>query len=260
MLTVAEINRKEKIIKIQGMLGQGYSAGYIIKALGVSYEAIRKYKDCDPDLLCRGQRWSEGTYGPIDRYKDFILECMNNKMPVSAILREINKTSPDIKPTTFNSYCKNIKAKYGISYKTNIAGKELIPAPSSTRYIKRTKILMHLWTGKTLATEDYAIVCEKYEVVRYLENFIFDFKTIFDEKEIVNLTGFLEIYEDSKYSKVKSFIKGLRNDLDAVENAVALPHSNGFVEGNNNRVKMIKRMMYGRAKLPLLTAKVLFGQ
>ncbi|NLY97583.1 MAG: transposase, partial [Clostridiaceae bacterium] len=33
--------------------------------------------------------------------------------------------------------------------------------------------------------------------------------------------------------------------------------SNGFLEGGNNRLKMIKRMMYGRARLPLLRAKVL---
>lgn len=47
------------------------------------------------------------------------------------------------------------------------------------------------------------------------------------------------------------------SDPTAVENSVTSPYSNGILEGNNNRLKLIKRMMYGRAKLPLLRAKVL---
>ena len=53
-----------------------------------------------------------------------------------------------------------------------------------------------------------------------------------------------------------SFAHGLQNDYEAVKNAVIYPYSNGFVEGSNNRLKMIKRTMYGRANLPLLSVKV----
>jgi hypothetical protein len=42
------------------------------------------------------------------------------------------------------------------------------------------------------------------------------------------------------------FVTGLRRDYDAVRNALTLPHSSGAVEGNVNRIKMIKRQMYGR--------------
>ena len=43
----------------------------------------------------------------------------------------------------------------------------------------------------------------------------------------------------------------------AVENAVVSPLSNGFVEGINNRTKMIKRVMYGRCGIDLLSAKII---
>jgi transposase len=49
-------------------------------------------------------------------------------------------------------------------------------------------------------------------------------------------------------------------DIAAVANAVELPYSNGFIEGNNNRLKMIKRIMYGRAKMQLLAIRVLYGE
>jgi transposase len=64
-------------------------------------------------------------------------------------------------------------------------------------------------------------------------------------------------YKNFQNINLKSFVNGLLRDIDAVENAVASSLSNGFLEGNNSRLKMIKRMMYGRAGLPLLKAKVL---
>ena len=48
----------------------------------------------------------------------------------------------------------------------------------------------------------------------------------------------------------------LKRDIDAVENAVAYNFSNGFVEGTNSRLKMIKRSMYGRCGKQLLAAKL----
>ena len=48
----------------------------------------------------------------------------------------------------------------------------------------------------------------------------------------------------------------LKRDMDAVENAVAYVYSNGFVEGTNSRLKMIKRTMYGRCRKQLLEAKL----
>ena len=52
---------------------------------------------------------------------------------------------------------------------------------------------------------------------------------------------------------MKSFAEGLKRDIVAVENAVAYDYSNGFVEGTNSRLKMIKRTMYGRCRKQLLS-------
>lgn len=57
---------------------------------------------------------------------------------------------------------------------------------------------------------------------------------------------------------LRSFAKGLENDLDAVENAVAYDYSNGFVEETNSRLKMIKRTMYGKCNRELLEAKLCY--
>jgi transposase len=52
---------------------------------------------------------------------------------------------------------------------------------------------------------------------------------------------------------------GLRTGVrwDAVVAGLTLPHSNGPTEGNVNRLKLIKRAMFGRAKFDLLRLRVL---
>jgi transposase len=56
-----------------------------------------------------------------------------------------------------------------------------------------------------------------------------------------------------------SFAQGLLKDIDAVRNALSTEWSSGIVEGNVNRIKMIKRMMYGRANFDLLRRRVLLA-
>lgn len=48
-----------------------------------------------------------------------------------------------------------------------------------------------------------------------------------------------------------------RRDIDAVKNAIELPWSNGQAEGQINRLKMLKRAMYGRAGPELMRARML---
>lgn len=58
-------------------------------------------------------------------------------------------------------------------------------------------------------------------------------------------------------SALERFAQGLQRDLVAVHAACRLPYSNGQAEGQITRLKLIKRSMYGRAKLDLLERRVL---
>jgi transposase len=62
---------------------------------------------------------------------------------------------------------------------------------------------------------------------------------------------------DAAGSEMRSFADGLRQDEAAVRAALELPWSNGQTEGQITRLKLVKRQMFGRAKLDLLRARVL---
>jgi transposase len=62
---------------------------------------------------------------------------------------------------------------------------------------------------------------------------------------------------NSGVKELKSFANGLQKDFLAVKAATVSEWSNGQTEGQVNRLKLLKRQMYGRAKLDLLKARVL---
>ncbi|MCD2158334.1 transposase, partial [Rhodococcus cerastii] len=55
------------------------------------------------------------------------------------------------------------------------------------------------------------------------------------------------------------FVRGLDTDHAAVRNGLTLPYSSGAVEGHVNRIKMLKRQMYGRAGFDLLRKRILLS-
>ncbi len=63
----------------------------------------------------------------------------------------------------------------------------------------------------------------------------------------------------SKLIPFQRFAQSLREDYDAVKAGVTLPISNGAVEGHINRLKMLKRQMYGRASINLLERRFLLA-
>ena len=57
--------------------------------------------------------------------------------------------------------------------------------------------------------------------------------------------------------KLSKFAKLLEMDIDAIRNTIDIPFTNGILEGNVNRVKLIEKSMYGKASFGLIKLKIL---
>ncbi len=79
------------------------------------------------------------------------------------------------------------------------------------------------------------------------------------DRHAEHLDGWLEQASASAAAPFRNFAASLRRDYTAVRAGVSLAWSSGQVEGQINRLKMIKRMMFGRAKLDLLRQRVLYA-
>jgi transposase len=83
------------------------------------------------------------------------------------------------------------------------------------------------------------------------------FVTMVRERNGTVLSAWLEAARWSNLSEVASFAAGLAREQANIQAALDYPYSNGVAEGQVNRLKMIKRTMYGRASFPLLRQRVL---
>jgi transposase len=84
-----------------------------------------------------------------------------------------------------------------------------------------------------------------------------DFAALVRQRQPDQLEPWLERATASGLQAFKSFANGLRADYEAVKAGVTLMWSTGPVEGQINRLKMLKRQMYGRAGIRLLRQRVL---
>ena len=83
------------------------------------------------------------------------------------------------------------------------------------------------------------------------------FKDILKNKDVNKLNLWIEDSLNLGISEIKSFINGLKQDIDAVKNAISLDYNNGLAEGSVNKIKVIKRIMYGRCNFETLRNKVI---
>jgi len=82
-----------------------------------------------------------------------------------------------------------------------------------------------------------------------------DFTHLVRQRQPEHLDPWLERASTSALEALRRFASGLRDDYAAVKAGVTLPWSSGPVEGHINRLKMLKRQMFGRARLDLLSRR-----
>lgn len=146
--------------------------------------------------------------------------------------------------------------------------------------IKRNDLLKYITTKNPKTKKDkdidkyISLIKEKYPIINEIINMYDDFYNIFKEKNINLLDEFINKYEvknniniktgeivetddniENLKSGIQGFIKSIKKDITPIKAAISFNESSGFVEGNNNKFKLIKRILYGRCNLVNLFKK-----
>lgn len=256
-LTPAEGTRLELIHTIQGLHQQGVSIKGIARMTGKNWKTVQKYLEGDPEKLCRSNK-----RGCLDGYKDFIIKCIQDGMTQSKIIEKLIEIGYQRSKSNAQQYIKSLVRELGLkpekyrSRPVDSDGK----MKAKPDHITRKGIFNHLWMDIKLSDVHHEYIWNKYPILEEVEKCIRQFREIFVKKNMPLLYLFIERYKNAGVKELVSFAKGLSKDIGAVENAVASELSNGFVEGTNNKVKMVKRTMYGRCGKELLAAKLMYQQ
>ena len=261
-LSQAEQRRYEEIVTIQRLLSEGYAPVKIKEVLHTTYSRIRRYATGSPYQLCS---FKHGKNEPeANLYKDEIIDLLNQNFHFNKAFEKIKEIGYQGKLTAFKDYCRRLITELNIPHtpKRNTAGVpiSLKDAKSKFHYVSATDVFQYIWSDKELAISDIVYIINKYPRVLDILESVRDFRNVFIEKSALLLKQFIDKYSAGDIKSIKAFASGLLMDYDAVMNSVSSALSNGFVEGNNNKIKAIKRTMYGRAKIDLLRVKVIHSR
>lgn len=122
--------------------------------------------------------------------------------------------------------------------------------PKEVCVIRRFDLLKYIFTidekkKKEEIEKNISILLPKYPVIQELQKIFYDFHSTIFSKQEDQIHWFIQQYQE----RIPIFCNGLKKDIAAVKHAISDAMNSGFVEGNNNKFKLIKRIVYGKSKL-----------
>lgn len=248
--------KKERYLNIMRLYEAGFSIRKISRTLKYSRNTVSKYINGDMASICT----TELTSG-VDRYRDYIIKALSQGICRSNIYRELVKQGLQCGKTATYDYMNRLAEIHGIDVSimkdATTAQKERQKQIRKYDYLSRKAVFRYLWMGEELEQRHLAYLYDTYPKFRMLQTCIMEWRQIFRMGYQSLLYSFLDKYCDSEIKQIAGFVNGLMKDQEAVENAVSSSLSNGFVEGTNSKLKMVKRTMYGRCSRQLLAAKLM---
>lgn len=235
----------------------GYSKRETAKILHCSRNTITKYLTGDYDSLCR-----KNFYSGMDQFYDYIIKELSAGVSRKDVYRSIIQKGYKGGQTAAYDYMNKIIERFHIDiavYRSSSA--DAIQKKKKLQkydHISRNGVFRFLWMNLDITDNHKSYLLDTYPQLRILLSCIREFREIFQKKSMPYLYLFIEKYKNSDLKEISRFAVGLEKDLSAVENAVASSLSNGFVEGTNSKLKMVKRTMYGRCDKELLAAKLIY--
>jgi transposase len=254
-----QAKRQHRIDRYQNVRqrhGQGQSIRDSARELQMSRKTVRRYLGSEhcPD-------WVPGHPRPrrLDRFRDVIdqriLEGCRN---AAEVYRELARKGCTAAYEAVRRFFTRRLAGAGPKRERANAATCQPPAPPSAR--KRSFEFVRLAANREAEEQTRmealrGIDAEFQEALTLAE----EFAALVRKQAKLALAIWLETAVASMCPEIQGFAEGIRQDEAAVGATLREKWSNGPVEGHVNRLKVIKRQLYGRAGLPLLRARVVHG-
>lgn len=249
--------RQAKYGEVIKLHREGVSMLGIAQMLKMGRRTVRKYIESN-GLAEQAPRPKRGSQ--LEKYTAYLhrrwAEGCNNALQ---LWREIAERGYIGKAAMVRRYVMRLRKRMA-----NLAPDERVRLLRSDMSFKTPSAKRARWwligSAEDLTAEQEAFIeqlCRLCPDVERTQDLAQDFQRMVNGREAEKLGGWLDATEQSGIVEMQGFASGLRKDRDCVEAALKHAWSNGQVEGQVNRLKMIKRQMYGRANFDLLRARVL---
>lgn len=253
--------------QVQELRAQGMSYRAIAAQLHLSRQTVRRYSVADqfPErATCRSK---PSKLDPFTPYLEQQLAAgADNALQLWRDLRDQGYTGSRALVSRWAAQHRHLVP---VQERTDLSqrrrGRPAQPAkaapPTPQRRLSARKAAWLLICRPEAVTEDDQCMidrlCTHTPVVSTAHQLAQAFITMVRERHAPDLDDWLARATTSGIPELQTFAAGIERDKPAVVAALSLPYSNGQVEGQVNRLKLIKRKAYGRANFDLLRQRVL---
>lgn len=246
----ANVEKKMKAVeRVRELSKQGSNKSEIARQTGISRATVAKYlkEDFNPSSAYYNTTVSSKIKPYAAAMKDMLSEGKTFKQ-ISAAIREKGYDGSDSTIRMFATRERKIM-------------REASAQGTEGEKIERKWLVSLLYRPidevSQISEEQLDRIIGEYPVIGRVYDAVSGFKqTLFSKKES-ELDKWLEETEVLEIEDLRGFINGVKRDIAAVKNAIRYDYNNGLAEGSVNKLKVVKRIMYGRGSFELLKSKLL---
>ncbi|HEU5102597.1 MAG TPA: ISL3 family transposase [Roseiflexaceae bacterium] len=237
--------------QVRELAAQGWSVAALARHLKLTKTTVRKYRDME---MFRDQR-TTARPSAVEPYRAYIEQRWAEGCT------EVNQLWLEVQAQGYRGSYKSVWM-FTRGWQPPLIPAAPAPPAAPTTPVWTPRQAMWLLTREpdTLDGEEQTYrerLCELCPDAATAYSLVQAFQTMLRERRVEQLASWLAQARACGVRELRRFALGLRQDDAAVRAAFVYPWSQGQTEGQVNRLKQIKRQMYGRAKFDLLRLRVL---
>jgi transposase len=254
-----QAHRQHVYEQVWALHRQGWTVFAIAQHVGISPRTVQR--DLQTATFRGRQRRSDRGRSLLNPYKAVLLERWNAGCRTAMrLFRDLQRRGYAGSYGLVAAYARRLRQAQGLAPGQRRARQPLpmvAESPSQPLTPRRATWLVLRRAEQRTAAEAEQLARLRAQQAQVAEaiDLAQDFAALVRQRQPTQLDPWLQRATTSALQAMQRFAKGLYEDYDAVKAGVTLPWSTGPVEGHINRLKMLKRQMFGRAHLDLLSRR-----
>ena len=248
---------------VWALRSQGWSGQVIARHLGISRATV--FRNLRSEVFPERKDRRDAGHSLLDPWQHVVFEHWNNgRRHGRWLFRTLQNDGYQGSYPTLARYLQRLRAAPGTvaARKPAKHPRPVLVAASRPVLTSRTAAWLVLRRAEKRSADDRALLADLRQHAPELDEAVAlaeEFTGLIRDHAPDRLDPWLKRARDSTVRQLQSFAKRLADDYAAVRAAVTLACSNGQTEGQINRLKTLKRQMYGRANLDLLGQRFLLA-
>jgi len=245
-----QASRNDRYTQMTTLRTQGLTQREVAKRMGMSERAVRHWLKRGAAPTNERQFRRRSVFDP---YAAYVLQRWQDG------IHEAKQLYAEIRAQGFPGTVRIVQ-RFVQALRDDPEKIPLAPATGADRFSSKTASWLFIRDPKQLTTKKQAeleLICQRSETAHQTYELTQQFMSMLRLRRGQDFEMWLSAVEASQIPELRRFAKGLLKDKSAVVAGLTLSYSNGPVEAQVQKLTLVKRSMFGRAKLPLLRQRLL---